>query len=169
MGVTKQLLEKLVKVAPFQGLTAGEAATFFEGAAEASAKLGDVIFKEGDPGDALYVVLNGEVAVTKKGVVLATLTGQAVLGEMTLLGTNEPRTATATAATDVALLTIPTKRVQALLKADNVAALKVVANLATVMSKRLSLINDKLVEQMGGGKRKEELADFSRILNRWSF
>jgi len=37
------------------------------------------------------------------------------------------------------------------------------------MSKRLALINVKLVDSLGGGKRKEELADFGRILNSWSF
>ena len=52
---------------------------------------------------------------------------------------------------------------------DNIAALKVVHNLAQVMSKRLALINEKLVDSLGKTKKKEELADFSRILNRWSF
>ena len=65
---------------------------------------------------------------------------------------------------------IDLKRVQKLLKADHVAALKVVANLAQVMSKRLAAINEKLVTSLGEkGKKREELADFNRILTRWDF
>jgi hypothetical protein len=46
----------------------------------------------------------------------------------------------------------------------------VVANLAQVMSKRLSAINERLVSMSGGnGKKKEELADFGKILTSWQF
>lgn len=168
MAIAKALLEKLVKVAPFQGLKAAEAGTFFDAAEEQQAKKGEVLFAEGAEGDALLVILDGRVQVTKKGVELATLEGQVVLGEMALLG-GEARSATATALGDLTYLRIPARRVQEALAADQLAALKVVANLAVVMSKRLALINVKLVDSLGGGKRKEELADFGRILNSWSF
>ena len=79
----------------------------------------------------------------------------------------DPRSATATTSTEVRLLTVPSKRVQKLLKADSLAALKVVANLAAVLSKRLALINDKFVDSRG--KKREELADFGKILNKWAF
>ena len=62
---------------------------------------------------------------------------------------------------------MPTKRVQKLLKANSLAALKVFANLAQVLSRRLALINDKFVDSKG--KKREELADFGKILNRWAF
>jgi CRP-like cAMP-binding protein len=86
------------------------------------------------------------------------------------VGEGEVRSATATALTDAKLLTVPSKRVQKMLKGDDVAALKVVANLAQVMSKRLSAINERLVSMSGGsGKKKEELADFGKILTSWQF
>ena len=57
-----------------------------------------------------------------------------------------------------------------LLKGDSVAALKVVSNLAAVMSKRLAAINERLVTLSApSGKKKEELADFGRILTSWQF
>ena len=43
-----------------------------------------------------------------------------------------------------------------------------VHNLAKVMARRLANLNDKLVDSLGK-KKKEELADFGRILNEWSF
>jgi hypothetical protein len=44
-----------------------------------------------------------------------------------------------------------------------------VFNLAQVMSRRLLLMDEKLVDLLDKGKRKEELADFQKILSRWSF
>ncbi len=169
MSITTQLVKKLVQIPIFGGLTVGEAAEFFEVAQEASVARGATLFREEDDGDALIVILEGEVAVTRKGVELARLGKHTVLGEMSLMGEGEVRSATATALTDVKVLNVPSKRVQKMLKADHVAALKVVANLAQVMSKRLAAINERLVAMSGGGKKKEELADFGRILTTWQF
>lgn len=168
MSISTALVKKLVQIPIFGGLTVGEAADFFEVAVESTVAKGATLFREGDDGDALYVILEGEVAVTRKGVELARLGKHTVVGEMTLVGEGEVRSATATAVTDVKVLTVPSKRVQKMLKADSVAALKVVANLAQVMSRRLAAINERLV-QLSGGKKKEELADFGRILNSWQF
>jgi CRP-like cAMP-binding protein len=169
MSISTQLVKKLVQIPIFGGLTVAEAAEFFEVALETSIAKGATLFREGDDGDVLLVILEGEVQVTRKGVELARLGKHNVLGEMSLMGEGEVRSATATALTDVKALTVPSKRVQKMLKADHVAALKVVSNLAQVMSKRLAAINERLVAISGGGKKKEELADFGRILTTWQF
>jgi CRP/FNR family cyclic AMP-dependent transcriptional regulator len=168
MSISTQLVKKLVQIPIFGGLTVAEAAEFFEVAQETSIAKGANLFREGDDGDALLVILEGEVAVTRKNVELARLGKHNVLGEMSL-GEGEVRSATATALTDVKVLNVPCKRVQKMLKADHVAALKVVANLAQVMSKRLAAISERFVSVSGGGKKKEELADFGRILTTWQF
>jgi len=117
------------------------------------------------------VVLDGEVQVTRKGVELARCGKHSVLGEMSLVGEGEVRSATVTALTDVKVLKVPCKRVQKMLKADHVAALKVVANLAHVMSRRLAAISDRFasVSSKDGSKKREELADFGKILTTWQF
>lgn len=168
MPISTQLVKKLVQIPIFGGLTVAEAAAFFEVAVETPVPEGGTLFREGDEGDALHVVLEGEVQVTRKGVELARLGRHAVLGEMSLVGEGEVRSATAVALTELKLLTVPSQRVQKMLKADEVAALKVVANLAQVMSRRLAAINERLVT-MSAGKKKEELADFGRILSTWRF
>ena len=61
------------------------------------------------------------------------------------------------------------QRFSKLLKANTVGALKVVHNLAQVLSRRLQLMDEKLVDLLDKGKRKEELAEFQRILSNWSF
>ena len=46
---------------------------------------GDVIFAEGDKGDAMYVVRSGEVAIEHQGHVMETLGGGGIFGEMALI------------------------------------------------------------------------------------
>ena len=123
MSISTQLVKKLVQIPIFGGLTVAEAAEFFEVALETSIAKGATLFREGDDGDALLVILEGEVQVTRKGVELARLGKHNVLGEMSLMGEGEVRSATATALTDVKALTVPSKRVQKMLKADHVAVL----------------------------------------------
>jgi CRP-like cAMP-binding protein len=170
MAISTPLLKKLLQVPIFAGLSPTEAAEFLEVALELTEPPGKVLFREGEPGDALVVILQGEVSVMRKGVELARPTTGSVLGEMSLVDEAAPRSATATVVTEARLLKLPTRRVQKLLKADSVAALKVVANLAKVMSKRLSAINERLVvavEQRG--QKTAELSDFGQILTRWDF
>ncbi len=169
MSISTQLVKKLVQIPIFGGLTVAEAAEFFEAAQESAIAKGATLFREGDDGDSLLVILEGEVSITRKGVELAKLTKHNVLGEMSLMGEGEVRSATASALTDVKVLTVPCKRVQKMIKNDHVAALKVVANLAQVMSKRLAALTERFVSMSGSGKKKEELADFGRILTTWQF
>lgn len=172
MSISTQLVKKLVQIPIFGGLTVAEAAEFFEVAVEDSLARGATLFREGDDGDSLVVILEGEVQITRKSVELSRLSKHNVLGEMSLVSEGEVRSATATAITDVKLLRIPCKRVQKMIKGNNVAALKVVVNLAQVMSKRLAAISDRFAAAGGGattGKKREELADFGRILTTWQF
>ena len=60
---------------------------------------GDVIFAEGDKGDAMYVVRNGEVTVERDGRIMETLGGGDIFGEMALID-GAPRSATTRAKTD---------------------------------------------------------------------
>ncbi|GEM_PF-1620774 len=162
------LLKKLQGIPMCAGLTAADIEDLIAIAEEKSAKKGDKLFTEGEPGEVLMVVLEGKVEVTKREAPLATLEGGSVLGEMSLLG-GDTRSASAAAATDVKYLAIRNGPFQKLIAKDNIAALKIVHNLAKVMGKRLAMINEKLVDSLGKTKKKEELADFGRILNRWSF
>ncbi|QRN92963.1 cyclic nucleotide-binding domain-containing protein [Archangium violaceum] len=67
---------------------------------------GDVIIHEGHQVDGLYVVLSGEVAVSKGGKPLAQLREGELFGEMSLLQ-KTPATATVTAARNTSLLRLP--------------------------------------------------------------
>jgi HEAT repeat protein len=66
---------------------------------------GDVVFAEGEPGDHLYVVLDGEVDVLKGGERVATLGTKECFGEMALLD-QSPRSASIRARKELELLAI---------------------------------------------------------------
>lgn len=62
-------------------------------------KKGDVLIKEGDHAEKMYVIIAGEVEVTMNGRHVATLSGHDFFGELALI-TNEPRTASVTVTSD---------------------------------------------------------------------
>lgn len=66
---------------------------------------GQAIMKEGEIGDALFVVIRGEVTISHSGRTLATLGPGDAIGEMAVLD-NVPRSATAVAETEVEALRI---------------------------------------------------------------
>lgn len=75
-------------------------------------KLGknDILFREGDPSDAMYVIKSGRIAITKtKGngeIILAEKVGGEMLGEMAFFD-NKPRSAGAKAVQDTEVIALP--------------------------------------------------------------
>jgi CRP-like cAMP-binding protein len=70
---------------------------------------GQTIFREGDRGEKMYVVMEGSVMLSVKKHVVEELGPGGVLGEMSLIDT-APRSATAVAKTDCRLVPIDQKR-----------------------------------------------------------
>jgi len=89
----------LGRITLFKGLPAADLRALAERATSRTLPAGSVLFREGDPGDALYLILSGKVKVTlhdangKEFVVDVRNAGQYV-GEMMLDGS--PRSATVT-------------------------------------------------------------------------
>lgn len=167
------IFQQLVQTPLFAGLDELESAVLFGIADQQVVRQGATLCNEGDPGDSLYVLLEGTVEVLKKDASgtqqsLAKLARGAVIGEMSLLS-ESPRSASILAITDLKLMRIPCSRFHRLLAEDSLPALKVVRNLAQLLTKRLAGMSDRLVEVLDGGKRKEELVSFQRILTEWQF
>ena len=72
---------------------------------EVASSAGDIVVAEGEPGDALYFIVDGRVAVKRGGRLIAELGARDVFGEMALLDPG-PRSATVEALTDVTLLVL---------------------------------------------------------------
>ena len=69
-------------------------------------KKGDVVVKQGQSSDGLYVILSGEVEVDANGARIAALKEGEVFGEMSLL-TRSPASATVRATRHTSLLRLP--------------------------------------------------------------
>jgi hypothetical protein len=89
----------------FRALPGEELAQIAEIAEEQPFAGGEQVFGEGEPGDALYLVVDGLVKVHQGGKQLAQLGPRDVFGEMAVLD-SEPRSATVTAVKDAVLLRI---------------------------------------------------------------
>ena len=142
---------------------------------------GGALFREGEPGDGVYLVMSGEVDVVKSASggerSLARLGPGGILGEMSLL-TNDTRSATGRARVETAVLRLPAARFRALLAEGSPAALKLTAGLGEVLARRLAATNAKVIElaeklEAGGGSapamKEEQLAELHRSLQVWSF
>jgi CRP/FNR family transcriptional regulator, cyclic AMP receptor protein len=72
-------------------------------------KAGDVIFREGDPAEELFIVKSGKVEIRLGNRLLDTLPELSIFGEMALIDRG-PRSATAVAATDTTLVPVGEKQ-----------------------------------------------------------
>ena len=159
-----------------RGLSESEIRTVHALAEEHPLAAGTALFAEGDAGDAVYLVLEGEVAIEKRdgagqARALATLGVGALLGEMTLVQPGTTRSASARATGSTRLLRISSPRFQGLLQQDAVAALKVVRNVARVLAQRLAALDGRVVGLLAQseGARHQELQTFQKLLTEWDF
>jgi CRP-like cAMP-binding protein len=72
---------------------------------EVDVRAGRVLLKEGDPGREFFVIIDGQIEITKEGRHLRTMGAGEFLGDIALV-VERPRTATATAVTDSRLLVV---------------------------------------------------------------
>lgn len=99
---------------------------------------GQVIFAAGDSGDAMFVVRRGEVDLQIGGVSIEIVGEDGFFGEMALIEAG-PRTATAIARTDCALIPINERRFQFMIQEVPFFAL----TMLRVLSRRLRNIDSK--------------------------
>lgn len=174
MALSNPLTQKLAQLPLFHGLTSAQIRTIAGITEEVSFAKQTKVFAEGQPGDALYAVLEGEVDVIKRDAggeeqVLARITEDGVLGEMSLLNGTGSRSATAVAATDVRALRLSSAKFSELLGDEDLGALKIIHNIARTMAGRLHLMNQKLLSGPSRPEKKEEFLEFQKLLCNWSF
>lgn len=102
---------------------------------------GEIIFREGEKGEAMYVIQAGKVKITKStasgDVTIATLESGDIFGEMSLFD-RLPRSATATAYGDARILSIDKKKLFASIDKDPTLVFKILET----MSKRIRRLNE---------------------------
>jgi CRP-like cAMP-binding protein len=111
-------------------------------------RAGDVLFREGERGEEMYVIQSGLVQVLKRvgdeERPLATLGRGEFLGEMAILN-NKPRTATAVVLEDARCLVIDAKTLEAMITKSPEIALRLIKKLAGRLDSADELIQILLV------------------------
>lgn len=122
------------------------------------AAAGEVLFREGDTGDGLYILLEGSVRISKQGPTgeeaLAVLQPPAYFGEMALIDTAD-RAADAIINEEAELFFLPLQELQSLIESQPRLALKILYALCQVLAQRLRETNDRFmnvftIAQWGG-------------------
>jgi CRP-like cAMP-binding protein len=140
----QRLLFKLAEhVKAFQGLTPAEISELLSRAEKCSFAENAAIVKEGSVGNHMYIILDGEAVVSKKGrdgeVELARLFSADSFGEMTLAD-NEARSATVTAMSPCILVRLSDQA----MNSKPEIGMKVYRNIAKVLSARLRSADEAL-------------------------
>ena len=109
----------------------------------------EVLFKEGDPGDAWYALYRGKVDVIKDVGAgekeIYPLNAGACFGEIAILD-GQPRSATIKAIEDSIALRISREAFEALLDQDHTVAFKLLRHLAVTLAQRARSTTERLSE-----------------------
>jgi CRP-like cAMP-binding protein len=104
---------------------------------------GEVLFREGEPGDTMFVIQSGAARITKSMAgeekLLAVLGPGEFLGELAILN-SKPRTATATALEPLRCLLIEAKTLEAMVAKSAEISLRLIKKLASRLDAANSLI-----------------------------
>ena len=118
-----------------------------------------VLFREGEPGDGLFIVMDGSVRISKHSATgeeaLAVMEPFAFFGEMALIDFL-PRAADAIANAATEVFFIPLPALRALLEVNHQMAFRVLFALCEVLTQRLRETNERFmsvftIAQWGGG------------------
>jgi CRP-like cAMP-binding protein len=139
-------------------------------------KPSSVLFSEGDLPDGLYILLLGEVEISKKSPkggeeTLATLTPGAILGEMGVID-NRPRVATARAKNKVETFWISRSLFEDFLAQCRPSAIKILRTIALCACHRLAAMDEKITELLSetDTERYQEFNHFKKkLLQEWNF
>jgi CRP-like cAMP-binding protein len=119
----------LSNVALFSACTQKELSRLARHAEIVDFPAGEVLMTEGEPGHEFYVIIDGEVGVTKGGETVAKLGPGAYVGEQALLDPG-PRTATVTALRDVQAVLLSSREFYAAIDDVPTLARKLLAGMA---------------------------------------
>lgn len=98
---------------------------------------GTHIFKQGDPGDSMFVITHGEVDIVLDGKVVDQLGDGEMFGEMSLID-KDPRSADAVAKTDCEIVTIDEPRFLYMTEHTPMFALRVMRMVTARLRERMS-------------------------------
>lgn len=138
-------MEALRKIPLFRHLTYKEQTAVLSIATTRTFPAGREIVIEGQPGEELFIVIRGRVAIEKNGVEIAELRAGGHFGEMGLID-NAPRSATVRATEPTRVMVVSRSDLMNLMKRESILAVKMLWSFVQVLSDRLRATNAELSE-----------------------
>lgn len=139
-------IELLRRMPIFGGLKSDSLEVLLQQSGEAVACEGDYFFREGEPGDSVFVLESGTVVIERmwkgEAFVIGRLATGDCFGEMALIDF-QPRSASVKAETDCQAIRIPSKSLRSLYKHDLEQYAMIMMNLGREVSRRLRLADDR--------------------------
>jgi CRP-like cAMP-binding protein len=147
------MLDELRQIPLFADLSKEDLEQLYQMAETVSIPAGQRVLQEGDPGDSLYVVLDGELEVTKRqgsqNVLLALYEPGQFFGEMALLE-QTPRSASVRTLRESTLLVISQAAFQTLLSCSASAPLRILHTVTSrLRSTESALIQNEKMAALG--------------------
>lgn len=152
LGTTRSISSEEIpfeRLALAAGLSGDELVSLRRLLRRAELKANEVLFREGEPGDQLYLLARGAVSILVYGGGqqrrIVTFAPGSVFGEAAMLD-GAPRSATATAVEDTAVYSLSRGALEALARSDPGLSNKLLVNLGRHLSARLRQTTDTLRE-----------------------
>ncbi len=134
-----ELLIRKIKL--FHGLTTEEIANIFAHCKQVQLSEGEVLFKKGDIGKSLYVLISGKIEVFDDETHICFLAPGEMLGEMAVI-TQNARSASVRAVEECVLLDLDLNIIYRFI--PSIVAIKLLTNIIFTLSERLTSITAKL-------------------------
>ncbi len=149
----EQVIEFLLEAPLFESLDSTELSQVVHIMQVQGFRDGQSVFREGDDGDAWYVVFRGRAVVTKESPFgpskeIALLEGPMCFGEMAILD-GSSRSATVRSEGETTVFRFPRTPFQRLLDEGNLGAYKLVLAMAQILSQRQRQITQQLADLLG--------------------
>ncbi len=147
-NVSSDILENLAEKSPLKEL-----------------KKGEVLFKDEEDGSSMYVILSGELIVSKNGTEIARRQKGDYIGEMSLIG-SKPRSATVKSASPSILLEITQEQFHTQLSTSSDALLAIMKTLADRARDNLKIFKtqDSLRDRTHNAKSQDKLEEHVKYL-----
>lgn len=124
----------------FHGVDPEDVAKIFARGMTIERDAGQIVFKKGDKGDRMYLILGGKVEVFDEHRVIAVLERGDMFGEMALLS-DEPRSAGVRAVEPTSLLALSHEIIWNIMPRE--VAMRLLVNIVITLSTRLRLANER--------------------------
>jgi diguanylate cyclase (GGDEF)-like protein/PAS domain S-box-containing protein len=151
-------LDLLKSIEIFKLLSEENLANLASECKEITIDFGEVLFREGDVGETMYVVLSGEIYIEKENTVIALRERGEYIGEMTLIE-DKPRTATAKAVKETRLLEIHKEQFLAHLASNSQALMSFLKTGSERSRENLNALDQGMKILKAQKKRNSNLSD----------